>query len=139
MFFKILKYIKMKTRIITGLILAVCLFSSGCNKDNVPPKVISSFPESGAQNVDPDLKEIWVIFNEPMTDKSWSWSYLDKSKFPEKTGEPKYTEDNTKCILPVQLKPDQEYDIWVNTEKFRNFKDKAGNPSVSFELKFKTK
>jgi hypothetical protein len=129
----------MKTKIISCIVFLLCLLLSSCNNDKTAPKVVSSYPESGAQNVDPDLKEIWVKFNEPMMNKSWSWSYRDKSKFPETKGDPEYAEDNTKCLLNVKLLPDQEYDIWINTDKLQNFKDKAGNPAVPFELKFKTR
>ncbi len=130
----------MKGKIISlGLILASVIFLSNCSNDKLKPKVVSTFPVSGAQNVDPDTKEIWVKFSEPMMDKSWSWSYTDKNKFPDETGTPIYSEENTKCTLPVKLKPDQEYDIMINTEKFQNFKDKAGNAAAPYELKFKTK
>ncbi len=129
----------MKIKMVAGLILGVVLFLSGCSKDSTAPKVTATFPENGAQNVDPQTTEIWVKFSEPMMDNSWSWSFRDKSKFPETSGNPHYTDDNTKNFLPVQLKPNQEYDIWINTDKFANFKDKAGNSAVPYELKFTTK
>ena len=129
----------MNSKTLLSLILLVSLLIIGCNSDKTNPKVIGTFPETGDQNVDPDTKEIWVKFNEPMMDKSWAWSYFDKSKFPETSGNPTYTEGNTKCILPVKLMPNQEYDIWINTEKLQSFMDKAGNGAVPFEMKFKTR
>lgn len=80
-------------------------------KDDVPPKVVSTSPKNSLQDVDPKLTEISVIFNEPMMDKSWSWSYEDKNKFPQMTGEPYYKDNYTKCVLPVKLEPNKEYVI----------------------------
>ncbi len=54
------------------------------------------------------------------------------------TGEPFYTENNAKNILPVRLEPDTEYLIWVNLDKFNNFKDKSGNPVKPYKFVFKT-
>ena len=107
--------------------------------DSEPPVVLNTTPHNGAINVDTSLKEISVTFNELMMDGSWSWSYEDKNKFPEITGKPYYTENYTKCILPVRLKPNQEYIIWINTKDFKNFKDKAGNSAVPYKFSFKTK
>ena len=59
--------------------------------------------------------------------------------FPEITGTPNYTEGNTKNILPVKLLPGKEYVIWINTNSYTNFKDKAGNPVTPYKLTFKTK
>jgi hypothetical protein len=67
------------------------------------PRVISTTPQNGDQKVDPSLKEISVTFNEPMMDGSWSWVYEDKDKFPQITGQPYYTENNTKNVLPVWI------------------------------------
>ena len=41
--------------------------------------------------------------------------------------------------MPVKLEPNKEYEIWINSEKFKNFKDQAGNSSSPFRLVFKTK
>ena len=49
----------------------------------MPPKVTKTNPQNGAQNVDTTLTEIWVKFDKPMANNSWSWCYEDKNKFPE--------------------------------------------------------
>lgn len=126
------------------IVAALSVFVSLTNgytaeKDNFPPKVIITSPQNTAKDVDPSLKEISVTFNEPMMDKSWSWSYEDKNKFPQTTGEPFYTDNYTKCVLPVKLEPNKEYVIWINTARFKNFKDKAGNPAEPYRFTFKTK
>ncbi|MFA7685377.1 MAG: Ig-like domain-containing protein [Candidatus Gracilibacteria bacterium] len=130
----------MEIKKIIGLVIAASLLMTGCSsQDTTAPKVTKTFPENGAQNVDPQLATIWVQFDEPMADKSWAWAFAEKDKFPQLNGDPSYSEDNTKNTLPVKLEPNHEYDIWINSETLRDFKDKANNPAEPFELKFKTK
>jgi len=80
-----------------------------------------------------------VTFSKKMHDDSWSWSTASQESFPETTGKPKYAEDQRTCVLPVKLQPGKTYAIWVNSQKFRNFKDAAGHPAVPYLLVFKTK
>ncbi|TET47208.1 hypothetical protein E3J62_02100 [candidate division TA06 bacterium] len=127
-------------RDLSVLAIVVVLLLSGCRaRDNVPPRVISTNPQNGAQDVDPLLTEISVSFSEPMMDGNWSWCFEDKDKFPEMTAEPYYTNNNTTNILPVRLEPDKEYVIWINTVSFKNFKDKAENPTGPYKFTFKTR
>ncbi len=109
-----------------------------CTTDNVPPKVISTVPANGDQSVDPSLSTLSVTFSEPMMDGNWSWAYTTKETFPETTGQPIYEDNHTKNVLPVRLAPNKEYEIWINSRRFHNFKDKAGNPSEPYKLVFKT-
>ena len=121
------------------LAIVVVLLLSGCGaRDNVAPRVKSTSPQNGAQDVDPLLTEISVTFSEPMIDGNWSWCFEDKDKFPELTGDPHYTNNNTTNILPVRLEPDKEYVIWINTVSFKDFNDKAGNPAKPYKFIFKT-
>ena len=119
--------------------IAMVSFVGWTETDNVPPRVVETSPLNGAKDVDPSLREISVTFSEPMMDQNWSWAYDDKDKFPQMTGQPYYTEKMTKNILPVKLEPNKEYVIWINSVKFKNFKDKAGNPVQPFKFTFKTK
>jgi hypothetical protein len=41
-------------------------------------------------------------------------------------------------VLPVKLEPGKRYVIWINTAKFRNFKDRNGNPAEPYKLVFTT-
>jgi hypothetical protein len=38
----------------------------------------------------------------------------------------------------VKLEPGKTYVIWLNSQKFRNFKDKDGQPAVPYLLVFET-
>jgi hypothetical protein len=121
-------------------VLLIWLLPSWCGaKDIVPPKVIGTNPQNGAQDVAPSTKEISVTFNERMMDKSWSWCYEERDTFPQVTGQPYYTENNTKNVLPVKLQINTEYVIWINTVNFKNFRDEAGNPAEPYRFTFRTR
>ncbi len=107
--------------------------------DKEPPFVKETFPKHGVTDVDPAVKEISVTFNEPMRDGNFSWCTDDRAKFPVTTGKPYYDKSMKKCILPVKLEPGTTYIIWLNSPKFDNFKDIAGNPAIPFVLVFKTR
>lgn len=105
----------------------------------VPPVVVKTVPEAGSDDVDPGVTEIRVTYSKEMADGSWSWSTLSEDSFPEISGEPKYADDKRTCILPVKLKAGKTYAIWLNSQKFHNFKDADGRAAVPYLLVFKTK
>ena len=107
--------------------------------ESVPPVVVKTVPEAGAAEVDPKLTEIKVTFSKVMKDGGWSWAMLSKESFPKMDGKPKYLADKRTCVLPVKLEPGKTYAVWVNHEKFNNFKDTGGRPAVPYLLVFKTK
>ena len=108
--------------------------------ETAPPVVVKTVPEAGSAEVDASTTEIKVTFSKAMMDGTWSWTTASPDTFPETAGKPKYLDDGKTCtILPVKLQPGKTYAIWVNSAKFRNFKDKAGQPAVPYLLVFKTK
>ena len=130
----------MKTIAMVVFLLMVTNVVVACGeKDRTPPRVVSTFPQNGSIDVDPSLNEISVTFNERMRDGNWSWVYEDKSTFPQIVGQAYYTEDMTKNVLPVKLEPNTEYVIWINSEGYKNFKDKCGNSACPFKFTFRTK
>lgn len=106
--------------------------------ETAPPVVVKTAPVAGAMEVDPALKEIRVTFSKAMQDGSWSWSSWGEENYPETTGEPKYLTDSRTCVLPVKLQPGKFYALWLNSEKFKNFKDANGRPAVPYLLTFRT-
>jgi RNA polymerase sigma-70 factor (ECF subfamily) len=74
-----------------------------------------------------------------MQDGSWSWSTVSKETFPETTGKPSYLRGQRTNVLPVKLEPGKTYAIWVNSQRFRNFKGANGEPAVPYLLVFKTR
>ncbi|MBX9626695.1 MAG: Ig-like domain-containing protein, partial [Gemmataceae bacterium] len=108
-----------------------------------PPVVVKAVPEAGADDVDPALAEVKVTFSKPMTDKTWSWSTApaEFGDLPEIVGDPAVAFDDKlkTCTLKVKLAPNTTYAIWVNSDRFRNFKDADGTPAVPYLLTFRTK
>lgn len=124
---------------IVAFTIAFITTYSYAGKDTDAPSVIKTFPTSGSTHVDSSLTEVTVTFNEEMQDGSWSWVQTTKDKFPEITGVPKYSENTTKILLPVQLEPNKDYEIWINSQRLGNFKDKSGNSAIPYKLTFKTR
>ena len=107
--------------------------------ESVPPAVVKTVPEAGADGVNPKLTEIKVKFSKDMQDGGWSWATLSKESFPNMDGKPRFLSDKRTCVLPVKLEPGKTYAMWVNSEKFDNFKDTEGRPAVPYLLVFRTK
>ena len=102
------------------------------------PKPIATNPIDGATDVDSSLSEITVTFNKPMA-SSWSWCSEGKDSYPELTRKPYFINNDTTCVLPVKLKPGKSYIIWINNERFKNFKDKNENAVEPYKLVFTTR
>jgi len=106
----------------------------------MPPVVVRTVPQAGSTAVDAaKTQEIRVSFSKDMMDKSWSWSQISDETFPKVTGKPRYDKDRRTCILPVKLDAGKTYVLWLNSEKFTNFKDADGKPAVPYLLVFETK
>jgi hypothetical protein len=101
----------------------------------LPPVVVKTEPQSGDVTVDPSITEIKGTFSKKMMDKSWSWAGADESWV---TGKPHYLADGRTCVLPVKLEPGKTYVVWLNSPKFRNFKDSRGQSAIPYLLVFET-
>ena len=124
-------------------VLCLCLRSHASAEeitlDSVPPVVVKTMPQAGANHVDPKTKEIRVVFSKKMTTDSWSWVQMSKETFPEVTQKPKFLKDGKTCVLGVKLKPGTTYAIWFNSGKHNLFKDSDGQSAVPYLLVFETK
>ena len=120
-------------------IVPVTLFLvAGCAGDDVAPSVLATVPANGDRAVHAGMAELSVTFSEEMQDGNWSWVYENEGSFPEMTGQPRYVDRLTRNVLPVRLEPNRGYVVWINGSKYKNFRDKAGNPVVPFKLTFRT-
>jgi Bacterial Ig-like domain len=124
--------------LVTGL-AGVLAWADEVTLESAPPVIVKTVPEAGAGEVDPKLTEIKVTFSKDMQDGAWSWSMLSKESFPKLDGKPKYLADKRTCVLPVKLESGKSYALWLNSEKFGNFKDIDGRSAVPYLLVFKTK
>ena len=125
--------------VMAGLLVTASRADDDVTLKSVPPVVVKTVPAAGADDVDPKLTEIKVTFSKDMEDNTWSWTTLSKESFPKVTGKPKYLKDKRTCVLSVKLEAGKTYAIWVNSEKFDNFKDSDGKAAVPYLLVFKTK
>jgi hypothetical protein len=106
--------------------------------ESMPPVVVKTVPEAGATDVPPGIIEIKVTFSKVMADGSWSWSSAWQGAAPESVGKPGYEADGKTCVLQVRLEPNTTYGYWLNSEKFKSFKDATGRPAVPYLLAFQT-
>lgn len=107
--------------------------------ESVAPVVVKTVPEAGAKDVPAGVVEIKVTFSKEMADGSWSWSSAWKDSTPEGVGKPHYDADQKTCVLKVKLEPGKTYGYWINSQSFKNFKDRQGHPAVPYLLVFQTK
>ncbi len=134
----------MKRRV--GILVAVvsglagtAVLAGDVTLESVPPVVVKTIPEAGADDVDPKLTEIKVTFSKDMRDGAWSWAILSRENFPTMDGKPKYLRDKRTCVLPVKLEPGKTYAVWVNSAKSDHFKDAGGRSAIPYLLVFKTR
>ena len=124
--------------------LLLCAFGVGAAEapsvKSLPASVVKTVPECGSTEVDAvATTQIQVTFSKAMMDGSWSWSQISDETFPQLVGKPRYLEDRKTCVVDVKLQPKKTYVIWLNSQKFGNFKDADGKPAVPYLLVFQTK
>jgi hypothetical protein len=103
-----------------------------------PPVVVKTNPQVFSNDIDPSLSAITAIFNQPMMDKSWSWTGGGET-YPKTTGQPSYDPNRTTCSLPVKLEPGKVYWVGINSPSYQNFKSEAGFPAKRYVILFATK
>jgi hypothetical protein len=126
------------TTLILGIVCAP-LIARAQDINSMPPVVVKTLPEAGSTTVAPGVVEIKVTFSKSMRDQAWSWSSAWQGSEPEMVDKPKYEADGKTCVIKVKLEPNKTYGYWLNSEKFKNFKDTSGRPAVPYLLAFKTK
>ncbi|MBN2724702.1 MAG: Ig-like domain-containing protein [Deltaproteobacteria bacterium] len=107
-------------------------------KMNDNPVVVSTFPANGAISVNPAITSVMVSFSVPMMDKSWSFVKESDDNFPHEIGTPSFDKSFKTITLPVKIKPSKKYTIWINSDKFKNFKSKTGKVLPPYKLVFTT-
>ncbi len=106
--------------------------------NGVPPEVTATFPVNGATGVDPATNAITVTFDRPMNRNSYAFCTKGIATFPETTSKPFYNVDGTIVVLPVKLKPDTTYDIYLNLEKLLGFFSAEGGLLKDYHYTFTT-
>lgn len=106
--------------------------------DAEKPAVIDSFPLTYSTDVDPDIKEISVTFDQDMHRYGWSWCQINQQTFPETTGKSKYIDART-CVLPVKVAPGRSYLILINLSSYEGFQNVEQIPAREYAIVFATK
>jgi hypothetical protein len=110
---------------------------SGAAKTNMP-RIVAISPRNGTNNVSPALKELRVTFDTPMREgSSWTGGGPEFPTIPEGK-KPYWTDDHKTCVLPVELKPNQQYMLGLNSQSYRNFQSAEGVPLSPTRYTFKT-
>jgi hypothetical protein len=105
--------------------------------DTRRPKVVSIAPPNGSTNVDANLQTIEVVFDRPMRDGSWSMCGAGPHH-PETVDKPHYEADHKTWKVAVKLKPDWDYEFWLNAGQYQGFQSEDGVPLQSVQVSFTT-
>ncbi len=102
------------------------------------PRVVSTIPADGVQDVDPSLAAIKVVFDRPMQNGSWSLVGIGPH-FPTVVGDPSYDAATTAWSVPVKLKPGWSYKFMLNSSVFTGFRSREGVALSPVTVRFRTK
>ena len=102
------------------------------------PKVVSMTPANGQQDVDPATQALVVTFDRPMKDGSWA-VVGGGENYPETTGKPSYDATRKVLTVPIKLKPDWSYELWLNRGRFDSFRSEEGVKLQPVHVTFKTR
>jgi hypothetical protein len=100
-----------------------------------PPKVVKAVPDNGDVDVDPNLREIRITFDQPMG-KGMSVVGGGES-FPELMGQPRWESPRT-IVVRVRLQPNHDYWLSVNSDRFQNFTNRNGEVAEVYPIQFRT-
>jgi beta-lactamase regulating signal transducer with metallopeptidase domain len=102
------------------------------------PRIVKMEPENGAKDVDPKLSEIVVTFDRPMAGGfSWTGGGEHFPTIPQGK-KPSWSRDRKTCTLPVELKPNWQYRLGLNSRSFKNFASADGVPLEPVVYEFHT-
>ena len=101
-----------------------------------PPVVVRAFPDNGDIGVDPATDRITVTFDQAMDPRGFS-VVGGGENFPEITEKIQWESAET-VVIPVRLRADHEYRLWINNARFQNFRNVAGEPAESYPIRFTT-
>ena len=102
---------------------------------DAPPKVAKAVPDNGDIGVDPNLKEIRITFDQPM---GQGMSVVGGGEtYPEVQDRPKWIDSRT-IVIAVRLQPNHDYWLSVNSDRFRNFTNLAGESAIPYPIQFRT-
>jgi hypothetical protein len=119
---------------VVALVVAVAHAGAGA----APPKVVKASPDDGDANVDPArTTELRVVFDQPMDTRGGFSIVGGGESFPVLTAKPKWEGDRT-LVAPIRLRPEHDYTLSINSDRFTNCRNKAGEPAAPYPIAFST-
>jgi hypothetical protein len=102
-----------------------------------PPRVVGTIPPFWAEKVDPNLREVVIQFDQPMTQgRSLTGG---GATFPKiAVGGQLNWRDPQTFVVPVALEPGHAYWMGINSPSHRNFRSEAGLSVIPLEFCFTT-
>ncbi|MFA5251584.1 MAG: S41 family peptidase [Phycisphaerae bacterium] len=100
------------------------------------PKVINTVPENGSQDVNSNLRQIRIVFDQDMDQGGYSICGGGPN-YPEKIGDPRWVNKRT-IVMQVKLVPDHTYQLSINCQSYRNFKNTKGESAEPYPIEFRT-
>lgn len=100
------------------------------------PKIVAMTPANGDTNVDPSLEEIEITFSRRMQS---GYAFVGGGpRYPETTGRAAWGKKRTVITLPVKLKPNWDYEFWLNRGRFDTFRSEEGVRLKPVHVRFRT-
>jgi hypothetical protein len=103
-----------------------------------PPHVVVFDPPDGATDVDPSRTTLSVTFDRPMDPQGWAWVIEGPETAPD-LGEARFDAGGTTNTVAAHLEPGRNYVVWINSERFDHFRDRAGTPATPVRWTFSTR
>ncbi|MET0273356.1 MAG: Ig-like domain-containing protein [Phenylobacterium sp.] len=123
-------------RLAGAVAAALALALAGAAQAQVAPRVVVTSPTNGAR-VPPSVAELKVSYDHRMA-ASWSFATGGEKAFPEVEGQPSLSDDAITISLPIRLEPRKTYVVWLNSDRYKNFKGEDGVPAEPYRLTFST-
>ncbi len=103
------------------------------------PKIVNIFPKNNSKGVDPNIPQIVVLFDIPMSEGFAFAQRSDQTALDgEKDTKPFWTADGKACVMPVKLKPGKTYETMMNFKPFLGFYSADGVPAEELFYTFST-
>ena len=99
--------------------------------------MVKAVPDNDAQDVDPDLRELRIEFDQAMSPGGRS-VVGGGPQFPHLAGKLRWPDDHT-FTWSIRLEPDHEYWLSINNQNFRNFRGTNGESARPYPIAFKTR
>jgi len=101
------------------------------------PKVVSMTPANGSKDVDPATTALVITFDRPMGN---GMAVVGGGEhFPKTTAKASWDASRKVFTVPVELKPDWSYEMWLNRGKFDSFRSADGTPLQPVHVTFATR